>query len=160
MLMRFDPFRDADRLMQAFGQQEATRSRPATMAMDAYRDGDQLIVHFDLPGVDSDTIDLTVEKNVLTIRAERRWQPKEGQEVLVNERVQGTFTRQLFLGDSLDVDGIQATYDDGVMTVRIPVAQQAKPRKVQIDTKAQGGRPIESTATESTPSGNREPQRA
>jgi HSP20 family protein len=159
MLMRFDPYREADRLMQALGQ-EATRSRPTTMAMDAYRDGDELVVHFDLPGVDPKSIDLTVEKNVLTVRAERSWQPNEGQEILVNERVQGTFTRQLFLGDSLDADRIQATYENGVLTARIPVAAQAKPRKVQISTTGSGGEPIESKATESDNPTSREPQHA
>ncbi len=129
MLMRFDPLRELDRLTQhAFG----TLARSATVPMDAYRRGDQFVVHFDLPGVDATGIDLTVEKNVLTVSAQRQWEPGEGDEVLVSERPQGSFSRQLFLGESLDPDGIQASYDDGVLTVTVPVAEQAKPRKVEI----------------------------
>ena len=129
MLMRFDPFRELDRLsQQAFG----TQSRPAVMAMDAYRQGEQFIVHFDLPGVDPSSIELTVEKNVLSVTAERAWQREEGQDVLVSERPQGKFTRQLFLGEGLDSERIEASYDNGVLTVTVPVAEQAKPRKVEI----------------------------
>lgn len=129
MLMRTDPFRELDRLtQQAFG----TRMRPAVMPMDAYREGDQFVVHFDLPGVDASSIDLTVEKNVLTVTAERNWQANDNQQVLASERPQGTFRRQLFLGESLDTDGAAASYNNGVLTVTIPVAEQAKPRKVQI----------------------------
>jgi HSP20 family protein len=154
MLMRFDPFREADRLLAAFGQ-DAPRTRPAAMPMDAYRDGDEFVVHFDLPGVDPERVDLTVEKNVLTVRAERTWQPTEGQEVLVAERPQGSFTRQLFLGESLDSENIQAAYEHGVLTLRLPVAQQAKPRKVQITSTDTGQRTIEASASES-----REPEPA
>ncbi len=128
MLMRFDPFRELDRLAQGWGS--AVRS--AVVPMDAYRQGDQFVVHFDLPGVDASSIDLTVEKNVLTVSASRQWQHGDGEQVLVSERPQGTFTRQLFLGESLNADGIQANYENGVLTVNIPVAEQAKPRKVEI----------------------------
>lgn len=129
MLMRTDPFREFDRLtQQAFG----TRTRPAVMPMDAYRQGDHFVVHFDLPGVDPSSIDLTVEQNVLTVSAERQWQPDEDQQVVASERPQGTFSRQLFLGEGLDTEGVEASYDDGVLTVTVPVAEQAKPRKVQI----------------------------
>ena len=128
MLMRFDPFRELDRLTQGWGS--AVRS--AIVPMDAYRQGDQFVVHFDVPGVDESSIDLTVEKNVLTVSASRQWQHGETEQVLVSERPQGTFTRQLFLGESLNVDGIQAGYDNGVLTVTIPVAEQAKARKVEI----------------------------
>ncbi|MFJ3336700.1 Hsp20/alpha crystallin family protein [Streptomyces sp. NPDC086766] len=129
MLMRTDPFRDLDRLaQQVFG----SATRPAAMAMDAYRSGDDFIVHFDLPGVDPETIDLDVERNVLSIRAERRSPAPEGAELIANERPTGTFTRQLFLGDTLDTDRIDASYASGVLTLRIPVAEQAKPRKIQI----------------------------
>jgi len=134
MLMRTDPFRELDRLtQQAFG----TASRPAVMPMDAYRHGDQFVVHFDLPGVDPASIDLTVEKNVLTVAAERRWQAPENQEIVASERPQGAFTRQLFLGENLKADQVEASYDNGVLTVTIPVAEQAKPRKVEI-TSGQG----------------------
>lgn len=128
MLMRFDPFRELDRLTQAWG----SAAPSAVVPMDAYRQGDQFVVHFDLPGVDASSIDLTAEKNVLTVSASRQWQHGDGQQVLVSERPQGTFTRQLFLGESLHADGIQAGYENGVLTVTIPVAEQAKPRKVEI----------------------------
>ena len=113
MLMRFDPFRDIDRITQ----QLWSGTRPAVMPMDAYRHGDQFVVHFDLPGVDPDSIDLTVEKNVLTVSAERTWQTTDGQHVVVNERPQGRFSRQLFLGDGLDYDHVCAGYEHGVLTV-------------------------------------------
>lgn len=131
MLMRFDPFRDLDRLTQQMWNGVAT-GRPAVMPMDAYRDGDRFTVHFDLPGVDPGSIELTVEKNVLTVRAERSWQRSEGTEVVASERLQGTFSRQLFLGESLDADHIEAHYDNGVLTVTIPVAEQAKPRRIEV----------------------------
>jgi HSP20 family protein len=132
MLMRFDPFRELDRVAQMFSPPGANRQAATAMPMDAYRDGDAFVVLFDLPGVDPESIDLTVEKNVLTVRAERTWQPREDQEVLVAERPQGTFSRQLFLGDSLDADNVAAAYDHGVLTLTIPVAEQAKPRKVEV----------------------------
>ena len=127
MLMRFDPFRELDRLTQApWGG-----GRPA-MPMDAYRRDGDFVVHFDLPGVDPSSIDLTVEKNVLTVSAERHFARQEGDEITVAERPQGRFNRQLFLGESLDPDGISANYDQGVLTLHIPVAERAKPRKVEI----------------------------
>ena len=132
MLMRFDPFRDIENRLQMFNRQMG--APPVTMAMDAYRDGDRFIVQFDLPGVDPGSIDLTVEKNVLTVRAERQWEKKEDREVVVSERAQGTFTRQLFLGESLDAEHVEASYSNGVLTLSIPVAEQAKPRKVAITT--------------------------
>jgi HSP20 family protein len=129
MLMRTDPFRELDRLtQQVFG----TNTRPAVMAMDAYRKDDSFIVAFDLPGVTQDSIDLTVEQNVLTVRAERPGVEREGTEAVVSERPSGTFTRQLFLGDTLDADQIHADYTAGVLTLTIPVKQAAKPRKVEI----------------------------
>jgi HSP20 family protein len=133
MVMRFDPFREMDRVAQLVNQQ-AGPARNTAMPMDAYRGKDQFVVRFDLPGVDPASIDLTVEKNVLTVRAERNWQPGEGQEVVVQERPQGVFTRQLFLGEALNAEGVEATYNDGVLTLTIPVAEQAKPRKVSVAT--------------------------
>jgi HSP20 family protein len=128
MLMRTDPFRDLDRLaQQVFGS-----TRPAAMAMDAYRSGDEFVVHFDLPGIDPESIELDVERNVLNVRAERTSPALEDSELLVAERPTGTFTRQLFLGDTLDTERIEAAYDVGVLTLRIPVAEQAKPRRIQI----------------------------
>jgi len=128
--MRTDPFRELDRLTQQQGL--GTRLRPTAMPMDAYREGDQFIIHFDIPGVDPSSVDLTVEKNVLTVSAERQWQPGEHQQVVVAERPQGNFSRQLFLGESLDPERVEARYENGVLSVVIPVAERAKPRKVQV----------------------------
>jgi HSP20 family protein len=134
MLMRTDPFREFDRLaQQVFHNVAGTWSRPTAMPMDAYRAGDEFVVAFDLPGVDTDAIELNVERNVLTVKAERRSAvPGESVEMQVSERPVGVFSRQLFLGDTLDADHIRADYDAGVLTLRIPVTEQAKPRKIEI----------------------------
>lgn len=138
MLMRTDPFRDFDRLtQQLFG----TASRPAVMPMDAYRRGEQFVVEFDLPGVDPGSIDLTVEQNVLTVRAERSRSLGDNDEMVVNERPEGVFTRQLFLGETLDSDRIEADYEAGVLRLTIPVAEQAKPRKLTV-TASNGRRAV------------------
>ncbi|MEV0258825.1 Hsp20/alpha crystallin family protein [Streptomyces sp. NPDC050732] len=128
MLMRTDPFREFDRL----AQQVFTSSRPAGMQMDAYREGDEFVVHFDLPGVDPESIDLDVERHVLNVRAERRSPAPEGVEMIAAERATGSYSRQLFLGDTLDTERIDASYEAGVLTLRIPVAERAKPRKIHI----------------------------
>jgi HSP20 family protein len=130
MLMRTDPFRELDRL---FGTTSGTRSRPTSMPMDAYRDGDEFVVVFDLPGVTTEAIELNVERNVLTVKAERRPITRQG-EVQIAERPVGVFSRQLFLGDTLDTEHIAAGYDAGVLTLRIPVLAKAKPRKIEIST--------------------------
>lgn len=104
------------------------------MPIDAYRKGDTFLVHFDLPGIEADSIDLTVEKNVLTVQAQRSRPETEGVETLIAERPQGTFSRQLFLGETLNTDQIEADYVDGVLTLQLPVAESAKPRKVSIHT--------------------------
>ena len=134
MLMRTDPFRELDRLtQQVFGNSPGTWSRPTAMPMDAYRVGDEFVVAFDLPGVSPDAIELDVERNVLTVKAERRPTAEtEHVEMQVAERPLGVFSRQLFLGDTLDTENIAADYDAGVLTLRIPVAAQAKPRKIEI----------------------------
>jgi len=134
MLMRTDPFRELDRLtQQVFGNSTGTWSRPTAMPMDAYRVGDEFVVAFDLPGVSPDAIELDVERNVLTVKAERRpTLETEHVEMQVAERPLGMFSRQLFLGDTLDAENIFAHYDSGVLTLRIPVAPQAKPRKIEI----------------------------
>jgi len=131
MLMRTDPFRELDRLTQGL---PGSRMRPLLMAVDAYRHGDQFLVHVDVPGVDPSSIELTVEKNVLTVSAQRQWQPGDDVQVVASERPQGTFSRQLFLGESLDADHIDASYDQGVLTVKVPVVEHAKPRKVEISS--------------------------
>ncbi|MDA0566321.1 Hsp20/alpha crystallin family protein [Streptomonospora sp. S1-112] len=131
MLMRTDPFREFDRLAQRLLDDSA--ARPAAMPMDAYREGDTFVVSFDLPGVRADSIDLEVERNVLTVRAERPGSAgAEGRDPVVSERPYGSFSRQLFLGETLDTDRIAADYTDGVLTLRIPVAEQAKPRKISV----------------------------
>ncbi len=129
MLMRTDPFRDLDRLTEAmFG----TNGRPAVMPMDAYRHGDTFYIDLDLPGVDPESIDLTVEQNVLTVHAERRPSITEDSERVVGERTYGTFSRQVFLGETLDAEHLSADYKAGVLTVKLPVAEQAKPRKISV----------------------------
>jgi HSP20 family protein len=134
MLMRTDPFRELDRLtQQMFGNTPGTWSRPAAMPMDAWRSGDTFVVAFDLPGVDPDAVELDVERNVLTVKAERRPAAARDQvEMQVAERPLGVFSRQLFLGETLDSDNITAEYEAGVLTLRIPVAEKAKPRKITI----------------------------
>ncbi|MGH9136272.1 MAG: Hsp20/alpha crystallin family protein [Acidimicrobiales bacterium] len=129
-LMQFDPFNDADRILQ----QVWGSARQAHMPMDAYKHGDSFVVHLDLPGVDPASIDVSIEQNVLMVSAERHWESVEGDEVVCNERRQGQFSRQLVLGRSLDADNIHATYDNGVLTLTIPVAEAAKPRKIEIAT--------------------------
>jgi HSP20 family protein len=133
MLLRTtDPFRDLDRLaQQVFG----TVTRPAVMPMDAWREGDRFVIEFDLPGVAKDSIDLDVERNVLTVRAERvarnsDWEP------LASERPRGLFSRQLVLGDNLDLENIEAAYADGVLRLVVPVAEKAKPRKIEVALEA------------------------
>jgi len=131
MLMRSDPFRELDRLTQ---QVLGTTARPAVMPMDAWREGEEFVVEFDLPGVDRESVDIDVERNVLTVKAERPSRSGE-QEMVAAERPRGVFSRQLILGDTLDTDNVAASYDAGVLTLRIPVAERAKPRKVAITSK-------------------------
>src|SRR3954465_4109431 len=137
MLMRTDPFREFDRLPQQLVG-AGTTSRPAVMPMDAWREGDTFVMEFDLPGVQPETLDIDVERNVLTIRAERPvrsgdWQP------LAAERPTGLFSRQLVLGDNLDLDRLEAQYDNGVLSLTVPIAERAKPRKVEIVKGATSG---------------------
>jgi HSP20 family protein len=131
MLMRFDPFREFEELTEQL--RDSRRSR--VMPLDAYRDDDVLHVDLDLPGMRPDSIEVTVEKNVLSVKAERRWKT-EGFEIVVSERPTGTFTRQLFLGESLDTDKISASYENGVLRLAIPVAEQAKARRIDVKASA------------------------
>ncbi len=131
MLMQNDPFRDFDALFRTLGRGDAAENR---MAMDAYRRGEDVWVHIDLPGVSADAVDISVERNVLTVTAERTYPTEEGDRPYLRERRQGTFRRQVHLGDNLDVDNIEADYGDGVLTLRIPVAEKAKPRKITVGT--------------------------
>jgi HSP20 family protein len=142
MLLRFDPFRELDRRSDPF-----TRTAPS-MPMDAVRRDDEVVVWLDLPGVGADTIDLEVERNVVSVTAERRHEPTRDDQVLARERTHGTFSRQLLLGDSLDADAVQARYEDGVLELRVPVAERAKPRKVVVGA-AGGTEAIEAESTES-----------
>jgi HSP20 family protein len=132
VLMQFDPIRDFDRLVQqAWGRPR--EGLPAAMPMDAFRHGDTFVVHFDLPGVDPASIDLSVDRNTLTVTAERHWEPVEGDQVVARERQQGTFSRQLLLGDGLDTENIHASFDTGVLTITIPIAERARPRKIEVE---------------------------
>src|SRR6476469_7376646 len=128
LLRNADPFRDFDRIAQ---QMLGTATRPAVMPMDAWREGDHFVVEFDLPGVSADAVDLDVERNVLTVTAQRP-ALNENTDFLAAERPRGVFSRQLVLGDNLDLDRVQAGYRDGVLRLVIPVAERAKPRKITI----------------------------
>jgi HSP20 family protein len=131
MLVRTDSFRELDRLAQQLLGTDGTRTRPTAMPMDAWREGDNFHVEFDLPGVDASSIDLDVERNVVTVRAERPLRASDA-ELIAAERPRGVFSRQLILGDNLDTEHIAASYDAGVLTLTIPVAEKAKPRKISI----------------------------
>lgn len=143
MLLRFDPFRELDRMT------EDLRPRPGRlMPMDAYRRGNHVVAHLDLPGVAPEDVDITVERNVLSITASRHIDRSEGDEMIVGERLDGEFHRQLLLGDTLDANSVEADVRDGVLTLRIPVAETAKPRKIEIGG---GSRAIEGSATTDQP---------
>jgi HSP20 family protein len=146
MLVRFDPFRDLDRLTEQFDQ--VWRRAASSVPLDAYRHGNEVVLHFDLPGVDPDEIDLTVERDTLTVSASRKWERKDDDEVLAAERPQGSFTRRLILGESLDSSRLEANYDQGVLTLVLPVAEQAQPRKVAVGAGARDSA-IEAGSTES-----------
>jgi HSP20 family protein len=130
MLMRFDPMREFDRVFE----QAWSQTRQASVPMDAYRHGDSFVLHFDLPGVDPASIDLTVERNSLTVSAERHWQQIDGDQIVASERRQGSFTRQLSLGDGLDTDRIEASYENGVLTLTVPISERSKPRRIEVAT--------------------------
>ena len=135
MLMRTDPFRELDRLSQQVFGTAGTPARPAVMPMDAWREGEQFVVEFDLPGVDPASVDLDVERNVLTVKAERVGLDAD-RELVAAERPRGVFSRQLILGDTLDTERVQASYEAGVLSLRIPIAEKAKPRKITINRPA------------------------
>ena len=132
MIIRTDPFRELDRLTQ---QVLGTAARPAAMPLDAYRKDDTFYVQFDLPGVQAESIDLTVEHNVLTVRAERLPARTDGAEMIVAERPSGTFSRQVFLGEALDAEHITADYNAGVLTLAIPVRESAKPHSIPVTSR-------------------------
>lgn len=130
MFLQTDPFRDLDTLFSRMSGQ--SRSSGGIMPMDAYRRGNDVWVQIDLPGVKAESLDITVERNMLTISAERDWQRQDGDQTYFGERYRGSFRRQIQLGDGLDLEHLEADLHDGVLTVRIPVAEQAKPRKVEL----------------------------
>src|SRR6195952_947532 len=141
MLMRTDPFRELDRFTQQVFGNAGTLARPSTMPMDAWQEGETFLVEFDLPGVEPESIDLDVERNVLTVKAERKLLGEDRQ-LLAAERPRGVFSRQLILGDTLDTERIQAAYEGGILKLRIPVAERAKPRKIQIEQPQQETRQL------------------
>ncbi|MET9593016.1 Hsp20/alpha crystallin family protein [Streptomyces sp. NPDC047737] len=133
MLMRTDPFRELDRLAQQLTGVSGTWSKPSAMPMDAYREGEEYVIALDLPGVAKDAIEIDVERNMLTVKAERRpLTVGDDVQVELSERPLGVFSRQLVLADTLDTERIRADYDAGVLTLRIPIAERAKPRKIAI----------------------------
>ena len=134
MLLRFDPFRELDRLSDELDRSLAARPTGHAMPMDAFRRGNHVIAYLDVPGVRPEDVDVTVERNVLTVRATRQLEVGEEDERIVGERRHGELTRQLLLGDTLDAQRVEADVSDGVLTLRIPVAETATPRKVQVGT--------------------------
>lgn len=144
-LMRFDPFRDLERLTE---QALAGSRGPRAMPMEAFRRGDEFFVAMDLPGVDPAEVDVTVERNVVTVRAQRRPLRRDGDELIVDERAQGEFSRQLFLGDNLDTSRLDADFDRGVLTMAIPVAESSKARKIEIGHHDDGKQTIEAGSRE------------
>ncbi|MFG2415380.1 Hsp20/alpha crystallin family protein [Streptomyces goshikiensis] len=133
MLMRTDPFREMDRIVQQLSGTSGTWSKPSVMPMDAYREGEEYVIAFDLPGVKPEAIDIDVERNMLTVKAERRPAAKNDTvQMELSERPLGVFSRQIMLADTLDTERIEADYDAGVLTLRIPIAERAKPRKISI----------------------------
>jgi HSP20 family protein len=144
-LLRFDPFAGLERLTQ---QMMGERQGPRPIPMSAVRRDDQVVAYFDLPGVSPEDVDITVERNVVTIRAERRPAYQEGDEVIVNERPYGVFTRQVFLGDSLDLDKMSADYARGELCLTIPVSEKAKPRRIELQTGDQEPQQVTAGATE------------
>ncbi|AKL70645.1 MULTISPECIES: Hsp20/alpha crystallin family protein [Streptomyces] len=140
MLMRTDPFREMDRIVQQLSGTSGTWSKPSVMPMDAYREGDEYVIAFDLPGVTPEAIDIDVERNMLTVKAERRPAAKNDTvQMELSERPLGVFSRQVMLADTLDTERIQADYDAGVLTLRIPIAERAKPRKISIGSTGSTG---------------------
>jgi HSP20 family protein len=141
-LIRFDPFREIDRMFD----QALSQARQPSFPMDAYKHGDMIVVHFDLPGVDPNSIDIEYERQTLTVTAERAWQPTEGDQLLATERVHGKFQRQILLGEGLDAEGLKASYEHGVLTVTIPVAEKARPRKINVEVGASEQKSIDAGA--------------
>jgi HSP20 family protein len=147
-MLQTDPFRDFDTLFQRLASRPGANTS-GLMPMDAFRRGSDVWVHIDMPGVKADSLEITVERNVLTIAAERDWQRQEGDQVYFGERYRGSFRRQIQLGEGLDLDHLEADLHDGVLTLRVPVAEQAKPRKIQVGAGSSSPEAIEATSTSS-----------
>jgi len=139
MLLRFDAFHDMSRLA---GELLGVRQMPQAMPMDCYRQGDSLYLHFDLPGIDAESLEVTQENNTLTVRALRSITAPQDAAYLVNERSAGSYARHLIVGDGLGLDEIVANYRDGVLTLTIPVAEQAKPRRIDVGIGKDDGTPL------------------
>ena len=139
-MVRFDPFREIEQFANGWLDEPCWRSRWA--AMDAFRSGDSYQVRLDLPGIDEDSLEVTAENNTLTVRARRDMDAPKGAEFVMRERPVGAFTRQMVLGDGLDVEKVSAGYRNGVLTVTIPVAEHAKPRRIPIARPADGDRKV------------------
>ncbi|MGN6606985.1 MAG: Hsp20/alpha crystallin family protein [Jatrophihabitans sp.] len=134
-MLRFDPFRDLDRMTeQLLGSPAGSARVPRFMPMDLYRSGDHYVLHADLPGVDPGSVHVEAENGTLTIRAERSERTEDGVQWIASERFTGTYQRQLALGDNIDAARIAATYENGVLTVTLPVAERAKPRRIEVST--------------------------
>lgn len=147
MLLQNDPFRDLDMLFSRLGSRSG--ERPLAMPMDAYRRGENVWVHIDLPGIAPDSLDISVERGVLTVSADRDWQREDGDQFYLTERPRGTYRRQVHLGEGLDAEHIEADLSDGVLTLRIPVAEVAKPRRIEVGT-GRTDRAIDASSTESS----------
>lgn len=151
-MLRFDPFRDIDRLTeQLLGSPAGSARTPRFMPLDLYRSGDYYVLHADLPGVDPGSVDVSVDSGTLTITAQRSAHNEADVQWVSSERFTGTFQRQISLSEGLDPEGISATYENGVLTVTLPVARAAKPRRIQVDA---GGRRESITAGEQAPAGS------
>src|SRR6478735_1685530 len=146
-MLQTDPFRDFDNLFSRLAGGRQAPSSAGVFPMDAFRRGNDVWVHIDLPGVKSDDLDITVERNMLTVAAQRHWQRDDGDQYYFAERYRGAFRRQIQLGDGLDLDHLEADLHDGVLTIRVPVAERAKPRKVSISQTGQGPEAIETTSS-------------
>jgi HSP20 family protein len=148
MMIQTDPFRDLDTLFSRFSSRQSNAS--GVMPMDAFRRGSDVWVQIDLPGVKADSLEITVERNVLTVSAERTWQREESDQAYFGERYQGSFRRQIQLGDGLDLEHLEADLHDGVLTVRIPVAEKAKPRKIEVNRSGSTPESIEATSVDAS----------
>lgn len=146
-MLRFDPFSDIDAMTkQLLGLGTDTGRVPRFMPVDLYKSGDHYVLLADLPGVDPGSVDVSIDNGTLTLTAERSARSEEGVQWLSSERFSGKFRRQLSLGDGIDTAGIRASYDNGVLSVTIPVAERAKPRRVEI-SHAGGSQPVIEAST-------------